>query len=118
MAISNRPWGDITAADYADADAYCRACLVDLNPNPRERSKDACKLPVREPNGDLNRNAVHAVAVALAGGRTPLQLPAMQKSTAARKLVALYGQLDEEPPDSVKRLAGLSTEIVRRAAGR
>lgn len=118
MAISNRPWGSTTAADYADADAYCRACLVDLNPNPRERSKDACKLPVREPNGDLNRNAVHAAAAVMAGGRGGVDLGDMSASSVARKLIALYGQLKEEPPESLQRLAGRANEIIRRAAGR
>ncbi len=31
MALSTRPWGPISESDYESAEAFCRACLVDLN---------------------------------------------------------------------------------------
>lgn len=105
MPISNRPWSNITATDYPDAGAYCDASLINLNSGPRsDWTKDACKLPVYEPDGDLNRNAVHAAA----GGRGvhAVDAPAADRRAAARRLIRLYGELDEEPPEALRRLAG------------
>ena len=107
-SISDRDWDEISEADYEDADDYCAACLIDLNERGDEKTKANCKLPVREPKrmgGKLNRNAVHAAAVVLAGGRRGVKAPAEAKKAAARELVKLYGQLDEEPPESVVKLA-------------
>jgi hypothetical protein len=106
MPISNRPWSEISETDYADAAAYCDACLIDLNARGDDKAKRKCKLPVREPGGALNRNAVHAAAGSLAGARGGVQAGGQDKRMAARKLVRLYRELDEEPPESVKRLAG------------
>ena len=107
-AISDRPWEDVTESDYEDAKEYCRACLIDLNPSGEEKKKQRCKLPVYEPKsmgGKLNRNAVHAAAVVLAGGRRGVRAPADAKRKAAQKLVRLYKEVDEEPPESVTKLA-------------
>lgn len=107
--VSDRDWGSIDEADYEDADEYCEACLIDLNPPGDEKTKERCKLPVREPRsmgGRLNRSAVHAAAVVLAGGRRGVKAPATKKREAARALVRLYGELGEDPPDSVRALAG------------
>jgi hypothetical protein len=106
--ISERPWEEVRDADYEDADEYCRASLIDLNPKGEEKTKERCKLPVREPKskgGKLNRNAVHAAAVVLAGGRGGVDAPTQAKRKAARELVRLYRDLDEEPPDSLTKLA-------------
>ncbi len=105
MAISDRPWSSFSAADYTP-EQYCRAALIDLNPPGEAKTKEACKLPVREPEGILNRNGVHAAAGRLAGAGGGVQAPPAEKRSAARKLVRLYGELDEEAPDSVRRLAG------------
>jgi hypothetical protein len=106
MPISNRPWSDISESDYKDAAAFCDASLIDLNDPGDEKVKGKCKLPVREPGGALNRNAVHSAAAALAGARGGIQAPPEEKRKAARKLARLYSELDEEPPESVKRLTG------------
>lgn len=100
---SDKPWGSISESDYKTPEAYCRACLIDLNTG--EKTKDKCKLPVREPGGALNRNGVHAAAAALAGARGGVSAPPEAKRSAARKLIRLYGELGEEPPDSLRRLA-------------
>ncbi|RLG78464.1 MAG: hypothetical protein DRO14_00575 [Thermoprotei archaeon] len=107
MAVSNKPWGPITAADYRSAAAFCKACLIDLNPSGETKVKANCKLPVYEPGGALNRNAVHAAAGVLAGARGGVDAPAAEKRKAARKLIRLYRELDEEPPEAVRRLARL-----------
>ena len=106
MPISDKPWGSISESDYKDADQFCKACLMDMNEPGKPKTKDACKLPVREPNGTLNRNAVHAAAAALAGARGGVDAPLAEKRKAARKLLSLYAELKEEPPESIKRLAG------------
>ena len=105
MAISNRPW-DGAASRYASTDAYCGACLIDLNPSGADKTQANCKLPVYEPNGDLNRAAVHAAAAVLAGGRGGVDAPPAAKAAAARKLARCYRMLDEPPPGSLQRLAG------------
>lgn len=107
MPISNKPWSNISESDYKDAEEYCDACLIDLNESGEDKVKALCKLPVYEPNGALNRNAVHAAAAALAGARGGVDAPLEAKRKAARKLIALYRELEEEPPESIKRLAGM-----------
>lgn len=104
MAVSNRPWSSITESDYKTPEAFCSACLIDLNTG-REKSKSLCKLPVREPGGALNRSAVHAAAAALAGARGGVKAPADAKKRAARRLLSLYRQLKDEPPPGLKRMA-------------
>jgi hypothetical protein len=76
-----------------------------LNEAGEEKVKDKCKLPVKEPGGTYNRNGIHAAAGALAGARGGVQAPAAEKKKAARKLVRLYREMDEEPPESLRRLA-------------
>ena len=68
-------------------------------------SKDRYKLPVKEPSGAVNRNAVHAAAAALAGGRGGVDAPPAAKKSAARKLVRLYAEMKEDAPPSLKRMA-------------
>lgn len=106
MPISNKPWSAVSESDYRDAAAFCSACLIDLNEPGEEKVKSKCKLPVREPGGALNRNAVHAAAAVLAGGRGGVDAPADEKRKAARKLIRLYRELEEDPPESLRRLAG------------
>ncbi|MCR4398941.1 MAG: hypothetical protein NUV93_08265 [Firmicutes bacterium] len=108
MPISNKPWGDVdkTVEAYGSPEKYCRACLIDLNEAGEEKKASLCKLPVREPGGALNRNAVHAAAAALVGARGGVDAPLEEKRKAARKLLTLYREIDEEPPESLKRLAG------------
>lgn len=106
MPFSDRPWGQISESDYEDADAFCAACLIDLNPPGKEKTKALCKLPVKEPGGAYNRNAIHAAAAALAGARGGVKAPPEAKAKAARALVRLYREMDEEPPESLKRMAG------------
>jgi hypothetical protein len=106
MAISERPWGDITPADYSDAEHFCRSALINLNDGePSAWTKANCKLPVFEPNGDLNRAAVHAAAAVLAGARGGVDAPASAKRAAARRLLRLYDELGEQAPPSIRALA-------------
>ena len=86
-----------------EAAAFCKACLIDTNEG--EKIKANCKLPVYEPGGALNRNAVHAAA----GGRGITRVKGVSaevKRSAARKLVRLYRQIGDVAPESVYRIAG------------
>jgi hypothetical protein len=104
MAISNKPWGSITRADYDDAQ-WSRACLIHRTGPGTAKENDS--LPVYEPNGDLNRNGVFAAAARLAGagggvkGATPAE-----KQGAARRLLSLYREIGAKAPDSIRRMAG------------
>jgi HK97 family phage prohead protease len=83
---------------------WARACLIDTGEGDTA-SKARYKLPVKEPDGMVNRNAVHAAVAALAGGRGGVDASAEQKASAARALVRMYGEMDEEAPESVRRMA-------------
>jgi hypothetical protein len=102
MAVSDRPWSMFSESDYPTAADYCRASLIDENPAGGQKTKAMCHLPVREPNGGpLNRNGVHAAAQRL--GMTGVSPAA--KAKAARALIQIYGDLKEDPPESVRRMA-------------
>lgn len=107
-AVSDKPWSDFSQVDYTPQQ-WRSACLIDTGEGDVD-SKARYKLPVKEPSGTVNRNGAHAAAGALAGARTPLSASAEQKASAARKLVAIYRtDLKEDPPDSLLRMAGMST---------
>jgi len=103
MAVSNKPWSQFSQADYTP-EQWRRACLIHMDPESDNKADH--KLPVREPDGTLNRNGVHAAAAVLAGARGGVDASPEQKRAAARKLIRLYAEIGEEPPESLKRLAG------------
>ncbi len=105
--VSNKPWSNFSESDY-DKEQWWDACLIHLVPKSEYTSKEQCKLPVKEPDGTYNRNGIYAAAAALAGARGGVKAPMEDKRKAAKKLVSLYRNvLDEEPPESIKRLAGV-----------
>lgn len=65
-------------------------------------TKSLHSLPILEPNGDLNRNAVHAAA-----GRINQVTNATSEEIAAAKkrLRSAYNRLNEDPPESVQATA-------------
>ncbi len=79
-AVSDKPWSKFSESDYTPEQWY-EACLI-KPPKSEYTAKAQVKLPVREPDGTLNRNAVHAAAAALAGARGGV------KSVAGRKTQA------------------------------
>lgn len=109
--VSDRPWSDISQADYADAIDYVNSCLVNLAAGKPDKDwiKADGRLPVREPasmGGKLNRNGCHAAASVLAGGMGGANLTPEQKRAAAKLLLRYYRNwLKETPPDSLKQLA-------------
>lgn len=109
MAVSDKPWSQFSQADYTP-EQWRRACLVDTG-NGAVDSKDRYKLPVREPDGTLNRNGVHAAA----GGHGIGQVEGISPDTrraAARKLVSAYKECGDEPPQSLLQMAGMSMSMM------
>lgn len=101
-SASNKPWSNFKASDYTD-EQWKRACLIHLEGSDKN-PKSYCKLPVREPSGALNRNAMAAAAAALAGARGGLSVSSAEKKKAARALLALYKQIGEDPPESLSKM--------------
>ncbi len=109
---------DGSASNYKDAAEYCNATLINLNTGAAaDWTKSLCKLPVREPGdsaGVYVRQAIHAAAAALAGGRGGLKKPAdvtqdkwdSAVKSAANELIAAYKEADEVAPDSIYEAAG------------
>jgi hypothetical protein len=104
--VSDAAWSGFSQADYTDAQ-WQRACLIHGDGD----GKAAHKLPVREPDGTLNRNGCHAAASVLGGGRGGVSASADATKAAAKKLVGLYrNQLKEDPPDSLLTAAGMKAK--------
>src|SRR4051795_5342345 len=98
--ISEASWSDYNKSDYT-LEQWHAACLIHVH-DGAPTSKSQCKLPVKTPNGALNRNGVHAAAAALAGARGGLKgVSADQRKKAGNALKRYYAQLDEDPPESL-----------------
>jgi hypothetical protein len=110
LHISEEEWSKYTEADYS-IEQWHAACLIHLHDGP-PTSKSQCKLPVKTPNGALNRNGVHAAAAALAGARSPLKASSEQKAKAASALRRYYSQLDETPPESLAAHSNVVDDIL------
>ncbi len=105
MAITSKPW-DGSASKYADTAAYCSACLIDTNPSGADKVQSMCKLPIKEPNGDINSNALGAASAALAGARGGLKdVSPADKKKAAKALIRAYGEAKMDVPPSLKNMA-------------
>lgn len=105
MAITNKPW-DGSASKYPDTDAYCAACLIDDNPAGKDKVQALCKLPIKEPNGDINSNALPAALGALNGARNALKgVSTSNKKKAARALMRAYHLAQMDVPQTLKDLA-------------
>lgn len=104
--FTDKPW-DGSAARWPDAGSYADSCLINMNTGPRaDWTKGACKLPVQEPNGDYNVNAIHSAVAVLAGGMGGVSASPDAKKAAAKRLKGLYGRLGEPLPPSLKSMAG------------
>ncbi len=105
MAVTSKSW-DGSASRYPDSSAYCSACLIDTNAPGADKVQANCKLPIREPNGDINSNALSAAAAALAGARGGLKdVSPADKKKAAKALMRAYGEAKMDVPPSLKNMA-------------
>lgn len=111
-AVSDKAWSDFSESDYT-IEQWRKACLI--GPSEPSESKADYKLPVREPDGTLNRNAVHAAASRIG------QVKDVDDDTlkaAAKALVGLYkNELDEDPPESLLKLAGMDASAATTEPG-
>lgn len=98
FAISEASW-DGSASRFED-DEWQRSCVVDRGAE-FETAKERYAVPILEPNGDLNRAAVHNAAARI----NQVDAPDSAISAGERKLVAAYRRLDEEPPESLTAAA-------------
>ena len=103
--FTNKPW-DGSANRWPDAASYADSSLINLNTGARSNwTKGNVKLPIQEPSGEYNVNAIHAAVAALAGGRGGVDAPPAAKKAAAKKLISLYGRMKEDVPPSIKQMA-------------
>lgn len=107
--LSEKPWSMYTASDYS-IEQWHAACLIHQHEGP-PTSKGQCKLPIKTPNGAVNKNGVFAAAAALAGARGGVHASSEQKAAAARVLVRYYRQMDKEPPASLMKHSDVSEFI-------
>lgn len=103
MAVTDRPW-DGSASRFTDQQ-WAQACVLDMGDcsaaGKQMTAKMRHKLPIREPNGTVNVNALGAAAAALAGARSPLVACPAAKTAAANRLLAAYRSAGMKPPDSL-----------------
>ena len=92
--VSEKEWSAYSAADYT-IEQWHNACLIHQHTGP-PTSKNQCKLPVKTPNGAVNRNGVHAALAALHGARTPINASSQEKARAESRLRTLYSQMGEK----------------------
>lgn len=106
MAIVDKPW-DGSASRWDSAAEYCKCCAINGNTgDSKDWTKDACKLPYCEPNGDINKNALSAASAALAGARGGIVgVSSSDRKSAARKLLSAYREAKMPPPDSLEAMA-------------
>lgn len=94
FAISEASW-DGSASRFTDEE-WRRSCILDRGES-FNTAKERYGLPIREPNGDLSRAGVHAAAARISQVDAPPAAVASARSALARA----YGELDEEPPESL-----------------
>ncbi len=96
---TDRPW-DGSASRFSPKE-WAASCLLDRGVGG-VNDKSRYALPVREPDGTLNVNAVHAAA----GRIGQVDAAAAAKRAAAVALTKCYGLLGTKPPDHVRELTG------------
>jgi HK97 family phage prohead protease len=102
VSVAKTAWDD--AADRFTDDEYRQSCLIERAGD--QPAKDRCLLPVLEPDGALNVNALAAAAQVLQGGRPMLRnVTLAQKADAARKLLRYYRLAHQDPPGQLVALS-------------
>lgn len=116
-----RAWSG-AASNYADTDAYCKACLIDVNAaaGNDEKKQSRCKLPVKPPGSDsYDKEGCHAAAVRFNQLEKPSDVPEdawdSAVKSAANKLISAYNGFDETAPEAVYEAAGKERPEEERA---
>jgi peptidoglycan hydrolase-like protein with peptidoglycan-binding domain len=107
---TNKSW-DGSAGRFTDQQ-YARSCLIKRSGTGS--IKERCSLPVREPDGTLNLNALPAAAGRLGGTQG---LSDSERRAAARKLMGLYSANKMDPPAKLLKAAGQEPSKERKEAG-
>lgn len=103
-SVSDSTW-DGSASRFSD-EQWKKSCILDRGGSGPV--KQECYLPVREPDGTLNMNAVHSAAGRIGSVKASPEL----KKAAAKKLVSLYTvQLKEKAPPNLMKAAAVSTNM-------
>lgn len=97
-ATTTQAW-DGSPSRFSDEE-YQRSALICRAGD--EPPKTRCSLPVLEPNGDLNINAMHAAAARI---NQLTGIGGAERATAARRLIRLYRSVNEEPPGNLVTIA-------------
>ncbi len=94
---------DGSASNYSTTEAYCNACLINLNEgDPEDWTQANCKLPVRR-EGDSSDTFVRQAVFAAAARFDQVDAPAEAKEAARTKLLQAYSEMDLEPPENIAR---------------
>jgi hypothetical protein len=90
---------DGSASRWPDADSYCACCLIDENPPGKPKSKSLCHIPVKDPGGKVNPDALGPALAALNGARGGTKASSGAKAAARAKLMRLRSAagLDKKP---------------------
>ena len=109
---------DGAASNYANTDAYCKACLIDVNPSGKPKAQSHCMLPVKAPGSSAYADKG---IMAASGGRGlgAVKKPAdvnqatfdAQVKKAAKTIVSAYKDMDKEAPASMMEMAGMARAI-------
>lgn len=100
---TTKSW-DGSAGRFSDQQ-YERSCLIKRSGSGSV--KERCSLPVREPDGTLNLNALPAAAGRLGSTQN---ISDSERRGAARKLIALYKANSMDPPSKLLKVAGQKVE--------
>lgn len=92
LAISEKSW-DGSASRFTP-EQWKRSCILHLDDSD---NKSSHKLPIREPDGELSRAAVHAAAARI----NQVDAPDAKISAAKTALRSAYSQLGEDAPEGL-----------------
>ena len=96
MAGSTDAAWDGSASRFS-IEQWKNSCLIQVCDND---TKNCYKLPVKEPDGTLNSNAVKAAYAVLKGGMGGVQASAEQKAAALKKVEGYYKELGMKHADA------------------
>lgn len=99
IKVDETPWSNYHESSYSK-EQWHSACLIH-NHSGASTSKNQCKLPIKTPNGVVNRHGVYAAAAVLAGSRGGVNASSTQKDSAAKTLINMYKRMGVKPPPSL-----------------